>query len=567
MDARVRWFFVKLVPMISPLLRWVGPGLGLTTLLAALTATAQWPIGMQLSSVKDIPTPQAQMAQLRAWGVTELEGGWPRQMSAKEYRRLLNEHGLRLVGMGADFGLLRDSVALVAQRAKALGAEYVVCYWIPHGETFTLADADKAIAVFTKAGQALRKKGLTLCYHNHGYEFVKHGSRTRPDGTLFDYLAERLPADVTQFELDVIWAKNTREGALPQDPTALLKRYAGRFPLVHLKDRRPGTPSALINPALRPHQVALGQGDLGLSRFLQEARRSGVKHLFIEDESLKPLEQIPQSIAFLRQWERHKDEIRLLVRADDLGMAHAANRGIADAVRNGLARSVEVMAPTGWLAEGSETLRHLPTADVGVHLTLTSEWKTLRWRPLTAAPSLVDSTGHFFQTTWKGTSAMTSLLDHAPDFGEAERELRAQIERVRALLPQTSHLSVHMAFDRSHPRLRELVEKLSAESRLPLLEPSTAEPFPKFEGQDSPDPTVRERGFVAALRSLTPGTYLLVTHPAYDTDEMKPLGADVSANREADTTLLTSAAAKAVIAERGIRPIDYRTVFEESQHP
>ena len=536
---------------------------GLLLVFVASVAQAQWPIGVQVSSMKGSPTPQAMMAQLRDWGVTELEGGWPRGMPVKAYRQLLKEHGLRMVGVGADFGLLRDSVALVAQRAKALGAEYVVCYWIPHrGDVFTLADADRAIAVFTKAGRFLRKNGLTLCYHNHGYEFVKHG-----EGTLFDYLAERLPADAVQFELDLIWARNTRGGALPQDPTALLRKYAGRFPLVHLKDRRPGTPSHLVNPELRPHQVALGQGDLGLSQFLQEARRSGVKHLFLEDESLKPMEQIPVSIAFLRQWERHKDEIRLLVRADDLGMAHAANRGIAEAVQNGLARSVEVMAPTPWLSEGVEVLRTLPAADVGVHLTLTSEWKTLRWRPLTTAPSLVDSSGHFFQTTWKGSATMTSLFDHAPDFGEVERELRAQIERVRALLPQTSHLSVHMAFDRSHPRLREIVEQLSAEYRLPLLEPSAAEPFPKFEGQDSPDPVARERGFVAALRSLRPGKYLLVTHPAYATDEMQPLGPDVGANRQTDAALLTSAAAQAVVAERRIRLVDYRAVVEERAQP
>ncbi len=534
---------------------------------ASLTALAQWPVGVQLSSMKGSPNAPAMMAQLRDWGVTELEGGWPRTIPVKEYRRLLKEHGLSFVGMGADFGLLRDSVAVVAQRAKALGASYVVCYWIPHGDVFTLADADRAIAVFTKAGTALRKKGLTLCYHNHGYEFVKHGDPTRPEGTLFDYLTERMPPEAVQFELDLMWAKNTRGGALPQDPTALLKKYSGRFPLVHLKDRRPGTPSSLESPALKPHNVALGAGDIGLSTFLQEARRSGVKHLFIEDESLKPAEQIPASIAFLRNWERHRDEIRLLVRADDSGMSHASNQGCLDAVQNGLARSVEVMAPTPWLAEAVTMLRPVPQADVGVHLTLTSEWKTLRWRPLTTVPSLCDSSGAFFQTTWKGNPAMTSLLDHQPDFGEAERELRAQIERVRTLLPQTSHLSVHMAFDRSHPRLREIVEKLSAEYGLPTLEPASAEPFPRLVLKNGADKAERERVFVETLRALTPGTYLLVTHPAYDTDEMKPLGPDVSANREADAVLLTSPAAAAAVRERGIQLLDYRTFFGESRVP
>ena len=515
--------------------------------------------------MKEMKDPRLMMAQLRQWGVTELEGGYPRNMPVKEYRKLMKENGLRMVGIGGDFKLLQDSVALLADRAKQLGAEYVVCYWIPHGQTFTLADADKAIAVFTQAGQYLRKKGLTLCYHNHGYEFVKHG-----EGTLFDYMAEKMPADAVQFELDLIWAKNTRQTALPQDPIALLTKYAGRFPLVHLKDRRPGTPSTLENPALRPYQVPLGQGDLGVSAFLQEARRSGVKHLFIEDESLKPMEQIPQSIAFLRDWEAHRDEIRLLVRADDLGMAHSANRAILDVLQTGIARSVEVMAPTPWVSEGLQELVRRPDAEVGVHLTLTSEWQPLRWRPLTTAPSLCDSTGHFYPTTWKGTPKAPSLLDHNPDMADVERELRAQIERVRQALPrQLSHLSVHMAFNLSHPGLREVVEKLSVEYGLPLIAPSMAAAFPRFEGQNATDHAERERSFVAALENLKPGTYLLVTHPAYNSDELKPLGEgeQVARSRDADATMLKSQAVQAVIRKRNIQLVTYRSLLGAQSIP
>ncbi|GAB2583105.1 ChbG/HpnK family deacetylase [Spirosoma areae] len=536
------------------------------TLMLSKPAKAQWPIGMQSSSMKGSKSPASMLAQLRQWGVTELEGGWPRTMPVKEYRKLLKDNGVKLVGIGADFRLLQDSVALVADRARQLGAEYVVCYWIPHQgdfDSFTTAEADKAIDVFTKAGQYLRKKSITLCYHNHGYEFIKHG-----DGTLFDYMAERMPSDAVQFELDLMWAKH-----FGQDPTALLKKYAGRFPLVHLKDRRPGTPSTYRRATLLPHNVALGQGDIGLSQFLQEARRSGVKHLFIEDESLQPMVQIPQSIQFLRNWESHNrvagaperrpGEIRLLVRADDLGMSHSANRACLDALKDGIARSVEVMAPTPWLPEALAELSKLPDADVGVHLTLTSEWTTLRWRPLTNAPSLTDSAGYFYPTCWKGTTLGQSFTEHPINYDEAERELRAQIERVRQAVPrQLSHLSMHMAFDRADLKLRELVEKLATEYGLPTLEPSTAEPFPKFAGQNATNPADREKAFATALETLQPGTYLLVTHPAYNTDEMKPLGNNesVATARDADATMLKSSVVKAMIQKRGIQLVNYRAV-------
>jgi len=511
---------------------------------------------MQLSSVKagmatDIP---GTLKQLRQWGITELEGGAPSRMPIQTYRKLLRENGLRVVATGATFQQLSDSVAQVARKARALGASYVVCYWIPHqGETFTLADADKAIAVFTAAGRALRQKGLTLCYHNHGYEFGKQG-----EGTLFDYLAAKLPPETVQFELDLMWAKHPG-----QDPIALLRRYPGRFPLVHLKDRRPGTPSSVKGPALKPANVPLGLGDIGVGQFLQEARRAGVRHLFIEDESLQPMEQIPQSIAFLRDWEQHKDVIRLLVRADDLGMSHSTNRAVLDVLDRGIAQSVEVMAPTGWLPEGLRELARRPGADVGVHLTITSEWQDLRWRPLTHAPSLCDSAGYFYPTIWKGSPANPSLMDHQPDFAEAERELRAQVERIRAVLPrQLTHLSTHMGFDGAHPALRAIVEKLAAEYGLTLAAPSLADSFPRYPGQNSPNKAERERPFAQALESLQPGTYLLITHPAYDTDEMRPLGGDetVARSRDADAAMLLSPAIREVIRKRGIQLINYRAL-------
>lgn len=256
-------------------------------------------------------------------------------------------------------------------------------------------------------------------------------------------------------------------------------------------------------------------------------------------------------------------EIRLLIRADDLGMSHSANQACLDVLTNGIARSAEVMAPTPWLPEALTELARLPDADVGVHLTLTSEWTKLKWRPLTAVPSLTDSAGYFYPTCWKGSALGQSFTEHELNVAEVEQELREQIERIRKALPrQVSHLSFHMAFDRADPRLRAVVRKLSNEYGLPILEPTTAEPFPKFAGQNAPDPTQRERAFADALEKLQPGTYLLITHPAYNTDEMKPLGEHetVANARAADAAMLTSQAVRAIIQKRGIQLVNYRNL-------
>jgi len=78
-----------------------------------------------------------------------------------------------------------------------------------------------------------------------------------------------------------------------------MKKYPTRFPLVHLKDRKPGTENNQNGKADEESNVVLGKGDVGIKEIMQEAKRIGVKHYFIEDESSHPEEQIPQSLVYL----------------------------------------------------------------------------------------------------------------------------------------------------------------------------------------------------------------------------------------------------------------------------
>ena len=91
--------------------------------------------------------------------------------------------------------------------------------------------------------------------------------------------------------------------------------------------------------------------------------------------------------------------IRLIVRGDDIGSSHAANEACIRCYRDGIVRSVEVMVCAPWFNEAAKLLRDNPRLDVGVHLTLTSEWENCKWGPLTEAPSLVDAQGHFYPMT------------------------------------------------------------------------------------------------------------------------------------------------------------------------
>lgn len=139
-------------------------------------------------------------------------------------------------------------------------------------------------------------------------------------------------------------------------------------------------------------------------------------------------------------------EIRLLVRADDMGAAHEINTACLESYRNGIARSVEVIVPGPWFLEAARLLASAPDLDVGVHLCLTSEWENVKWRPLTQAPSLVDRDGYFYPTTRQRADfpAGTGFLDAKPKLDEVEREL---VDLLVKLQPGTWLIVEHPAAD------------------------------------------------------------------------------------------------------------------------
>ena len=138
--------------------------------------------------------------------------------------------------------------------------------------------------------------------------------------------------------------------------------------------------------------------------------------------------------------------IYLLVRADDIGCAQAANAACMDVFTKGIARSVEIMAPCAWFPEAAKLLQAHPTYDVGVHLTLTSEWENVKWRPLSNVSSIVDHNGYFCHTFWQGSRYpdLVPFCDLPWTPADLESEVRAQIELVRKHIPWASHLTVHM---------------------------------------------------------------------------------------------------------------------------
>src|SRR6185436_5697985 len=133
-------------------------------------------------------------------------------------------------------------------------------------------------------------------------------------------------------------------------------------------------------------------------------------------------------------------EVRLLVRADDMGVALGVNEACIRACTEGIARSVEVIVPGPWFLDAVRRLQEHPGIDVGIHLCLTSEWERVKWRPLTASPSIADKDGYFYPMTRqrKDFPPGTGLFDANPKAEDIERELRAQIETLKRHIPRLS---------------------------------------------------------------------------------------------------------------------------------
>jgi chitin disaccharide deacetylase len=260
----------------------------------------------------------------------------------------------------------------------------------------------------------------------------------------------------------------------------------------------------------------------------------------------------------------HPPDARLLiVNCDDLGSSHAANDGCYEALREGIATSSTLMVPCPWSREAASRYRG---EDVGVHLTLNSEWDLYRWGPITYAPSLVDGDGGFPRT-------IQEVWDHA-DLDEVRRELRTQVERAILWGFDVSHLDSHMGTLQLRPEFFDVYLELAVDFGLPLRlsgassEQTVGFPFRRLaaeEGVVFPDHFVHVRGSARKylermLFDLRPGVTEIFGHPAVDTDELRALAPDWP-NRVDDHHLFTRDHDIRNLAERaGVVFIGYRAL-------
>ncbi len=256
---------------------------------------------------------------------------------------------------------------------------------------------------------------------------------------------------------------------------------------------------------------------------------------------------------------------RLLIRGDDMGYSHAGNEAILKCHKDGIEKSIEVLVPSPWFPEAVNMLEQIPTADVGIHLTLTSEWDNIKWRPLSDCPSLRDADGYFYPMLRPNKNyPRRSVVENDWKLADVEKEFRAQIELAMKKIPRISHISGHMGCTGLTDEVTALVKKLAQEYHIPHFDRSIRDAGVASAGYVGAHATSDEKlqSFMKMLESLEAGkTYIFVDHPGLDTPEIQAIHhigyENVAADRQGVTDIWTNPRVKELIRTKGIQLIGY----------
>ncbi len=256
----------------------------------------------------------------------------------------------------------------------------------------------------------------------------------------------------------------------------------------------------------------------------------------------------------------------VILHADDLAVAHSVDMAAFAALDQKAVSSASIMMPCPWLTEVAAYAKAHPDADLGLHLTLTSEWKTYRWGPVAPkdqVPSLLDPDGYFY-------SDVVPVAMHAkPE--EAEREIRAQIDLAMKMGIHPTHLDMHMGTLAATPQLYATLVKVGHEYHLPFLAVHVNDARNAMMSLLSPSDVVLDSlvmfnpgvpadqwtaSYVKALGSIKPGLHYLIVHLGHDDAELQAVTVDHpdygAAWRQRDFNAVTSPEFKRALEENHI---------------
>ena len=264
-------------------------------------------IGLQLYTVRNLMAddPQGTLRAIKEAGYAQVEGGDPATYG--ELLPMIKDAGLTSQSIffpGSYITGRWDLVktqpastdfASVVEAAQKLGMNYLVFGYMMPAEREVLDDYYTVAEALNKAGEQCNEAGIKLCYHNHAFEF-------KPiDGKVpYELLIEETDADKLHFELDVFWSSLAEH-----EPIPLMEKLGDRITLLHLKNKKEGTPMIYDEGEVPPEAFQeLDEGVIDIKKILALAEKNGVEQCFVEqDQSPDPIQSIKQSMQYLHAVE------------------------------------------------------------------------------------------------------------------------------------------------------------------------------------------------------------------------------------------------------------------------
>jgi predicted glycoside hydrolase/deacetylase ChbG (UPF0249 family) len=304
------------------------------------------------------------------------------------------------------------------------------------------------------------------------------------------------------------------------------------------------------------------------------------KFIFFVLAAIAFLSSNAQSRTVAEQLGYPADSKLLIIHADDLGVSHSENEASIAALQNGSVSSASIMVPCPWFPEIANYAMQHPTADLGLHLTLTAEWKFYKWGsviPTNEAGSLLNSKG-FFPDNSAEVATKGKL-------NEVEKELRGQVERAKQFGVDVTHFDTHMGSVLATIDLLKVYIKLGHEYKVPiLLHRGYAKAMLNVNLDDyiTKDDVVLENIFMASpddykkgmknfysgvINSLKRGLNIILLHAALDNAEMQAVTIDHpdfgAAWRQADYDFFTSEDCKKILHDQKIQVITWREIRDK----
>jgi chitin disaccharide deacetylase len=274
-----------------------------------------------------------------------------------------------------------------------------------------------------------------------------------------------------------------------------------------------------------------------------------------------------------------RDSKLLIIHADDLAVSHSEDAASFDALDRHVATSASIMVPCPWLTEVADYAKTHPDADLGLHLTLTAEWKTYRWGAVESkdkVPSLLGPDGYLWPE-------VAPAIQHIKA-DEAEREIRAQIEHAIAMGIHPTHLDSHMGTLFGRPDLMAVYVKVAHDYKLPFLGMITpnlpSDVKTMFSDKDvlldsviiaspSVQPANWKNFYIDAIKNLKPGLTEIIVHLAHDDAESQAVMVDHpdygAAWRQRDYDAITSPEFKKALEDNRIELVRWSDLKKLNQ--